>query len=131
MPPLLEIRGLVKRFDERTVLDGIDLVVAAAGRLPGELSGGATAYNIADRVVLLHQGRIALDGPQAEVLALDDDPRIAPFAASSGVDPSRIRRRLHRKSPAEIRAVWESGQRRAQAVPPCAEGARGTVRAPA
>lgn len=65
----------------------------------------ATAYGIADRVVLLHEGKIALDGPPAEVLALED-PRIHAFAESSGVEPARLARHAHRKTPEELREEW-------------------------
>lgn len=65
----------------------------------------ATAWGIADRVVLLHGGRIAIDGPPEVVLA-SDDPRIRPFADSSGVDPERLGHRKKRSSPEEIRARW-------------------------
>jgi phospholipid/cholesterol/gamma-HCH transport system ATP-binding protein len=64
-----------------------------------------TAYGIADRVVLLQDGRIALDGPPADVLERDD-PRIHPFAVASGVEPTRLVRHAHRKTPTEIRADW-------------------------
>lgn len=66
----------------------------------------ATAWGIADRVVLLDGGRIAIDGPPDVVLA-SDDPRIRPFADSSGVDPKRLGHRKQRSSPAEVRARWE------------------------
>lgn len=65
----------------------------------------ATAYGIADRVVLLHDGRIAIDGPPDVVLA-SDDARIQPFAESSGIDPARLVHRDRRSSPDEIRARW-------------------------
>jgi phospholipid/cholesterol/gamma-HCH transport system ATP-binding protein len=65
----------------------------------------ATAYGIADRVVLLERGHIVLDGAPAQVFALDDE-RIRPFAVSSGVDPTRLVRHAHRKTPAQIRAQW-------------------------
>jgi len=57
----------------------------------------ATAYGIADRVVLLHGGRIALDGPPDEVFG-SHDPRIEPFATSSGVEPARLERRPRHRS---------------------------------
>lgn len=70
----------------------------------------ATAYGIADRVVLLHQGRIAIDGPPDAVFTTND-PRIEPFAVSSGIEPARLSPRAHRKSPKEIREVWAARQR--------------------
>jgi phospholipid/cholesterol/gamma-HCH transport system ATP-binding protein len=65
----------------------------------------ATAYGIADRVVLLLDGKIAIDGPPASVFAMRD-PRIHPFAVSSGIEPSNLAQRPHRKTPAEIRVLW-------------------------
>lgn len=77
----------------------------------------ATAYGIADRVVLLHGGRIVIDGPPPVVFAMDD-PRIAPFAVSSGIEPARLVPHAHRKSPAEIRAQWDEQHRpRSQPAP--------------
>jgi phospholipid/cholesterol/gamma-HCH transport system ATP-binding protein len=66
----------------------------------------ATAYGVADRVLLLAGGRIAASGPPAEVFR-SGDPDIAPFAAASGVDPSRVSRHS-RKTAEEIRAQWEA-----------------------
>ena len=65
----------------------------------------ATAFRIADRVVLLHRGRIAVDGPP-ETAFSSDVSAIRSFATSSGVDPERLASRAHRKSPAAIRALW-------------------------
>lgn len=65
----------------------------------------ATAYSIADRIVLLLGGKIAIDGPPSSVFAMHD-PRIHPFAVSSGVEPANLAQRLHRKTPAELRALW-------------------------
>lgn len=66
----------------------------------------ATAFRIADRVVLLDRGKIAIDATPERLFATSD-PRVRPFADSSGVDPSRLAVRLQRKTPAEIRALWE------------------------
>lgn len=58
----------------------------------------ATAWGIADRVVLLFGGRIALDGPPEQILS-SGDPRIEPFVESSGIDPSRLgHRRSHARA---------------------------------
>lgn len=67
----------------------------------------ASAFAIADRVVLLHGGKIVLDGPADEILD-SDDTRITSFASASGVDPERLVRRARRPSPAEIRARWSA-----------------------
>lgn len=65
----------------------------------------ATAFRIADRVVLLDHGAIAVDASPERLFATND-PRVRPFADSSGVDPSRLAVRLRRKTPAEIRTLW-------------------------
>jgi phospholipid/cholesterol/gamma-HCH transport system ATP-binding protein len=67
----------------------------------------ATAYGIADRVVLLANGRVAAEGAPDAVFRLEDD-RIRPFALSSGVDPERVAHRHERSSPATIRQRWEA-----------------------
>ncbi len=67
----------------------------------------ATAYSIADRVVLLHGGRIVIDGAPSEVFS-SGDPRIEPFATSSGVEPSRLAQHPNRKSPEEIRSLYRA-----------------------
>lgn len=66
----------------------------------------ATAYGVADRVLLLAGGRIAAEGPP-EVVFGSSDPKLQPFAAASGVDPSRVSRH-QRRSPEEIRARWDA-----------------------
>lgn len=76
----------------------------------------ATAYGIADRIVLLHGGKIAIDGPPSVVFAMED-PRIAPFAVSSGIEPARLVPHAHRKSPAEIRARWQTQHRERPGAP--------------
>jgi ABC-type glutathione transport system ATPase component len=65
----------------------------------------ATAYGIADRVVLLAGGTIAAEGPPESVFR-DEDQRIRPFALSSGVDPELLQRRRRRLSAAEVRQRW-------------------------
>lgn len=80
----------------------------------------ATAYGIADRVVLLHQGRIVVDGQPDEVFSRADE-RIHPFAVSSGVDRGRLASYPDRKSPAEIRALWARSRQKAIAPGPYAE----------
>lgn len=66
----------------------------------------ATAFGVADRVLLLADGHIAAQGAP-EVVFSSADPRIQPFAAASGVDPARISRHT-RRSPAEIRDRWDA-----------------------
>lgn len=64
-----------------------------------------TAYEIADRVLLLAHGRIVADGPP-EMVFRSHGEDIRPFALSSGVDLEKLAPRAARSSPAEIRARW-------------------------
>jgi phospholipid/cholesterol/gamma-HCH transport system ATP-binding protein len=64
-----------------------------------------TAYEVADRVVLLAEGRIVSDGsPEAVFRSYGDD--IRPFALSSGVDLEKLTARASRTPSHEIRARW-------------------------
>jgi phospholipid/cholesterol/gamma-HCH transport system ATP-binding protein len=74
----------------------------------------ATAMRIADRVVLLHKGRLGIDGPPDTFFASADE-RVRPFASSSGVEPARLTRRPNRKSAADIRAQWTASQQQREA----------------
>jgi phospholipid/cholesterol/gamma-HCH transport system ATP-binding protein len=65
-----------------------------------------TAYDVADRVVLLAGGRLLVDGPP-EVVFRSHDNDIQPFAVSSGLDLSALGARAARKTAAEIRALWQ------------------------
>jgi phospholipid/cholesterol/gamma-HCH transport system ATP-binding protein len=76
----------------------------------------ATALGIADRIVLLDRGVIAVDDSPAKAFA-SLDPRIRRFAASSGVDPARLVRRPERKSPSDIRDLWKAHSQSATARP--------------
>jgi phospholipid/cholesterol/gamma-HCH transport system ATP-binding protein len=67
----------------------------------------ATAYGIADRIVLLANGKVAAEGDPDSIFRLEDE-RIRPFALSSGVDPTRFAHRRERPSPAAIRRRWEA-----------------------
>ncbi len=66
-----------------------------------------TAYEVADRIVLLSRGRIVADGSPEEVFRSHNE-ELLPFAVSSGVDLSKLVQRSSRKSPAEIRALWSA-----------------------
>jgi phospholipid/cholesterol/gamma-HCH transport system ATP-binding protein len=68
----------------------------------------ATAYEIADRVMLLEHGRFVGEGPTEEFFAADL-PAIRTFADSSGVEPRKLAAaRRGRKTPAEIRTAWHA-----------------------
>lgn len=69
-----------------------------------------TAYEIADRVLLLAHGKIVANGPP-EVIFRSHSEEIRPFALSSGVDIDKLAPRTARKTPAEIRAAWNATHR--------------------
>ena len=75
----------------------------------------ATAYEIADRVMLLEHGGFVAEGP--EEFFASDNPTVRFFVDSSAVEPAKLSaRRAARKTPAAIRAAWseanEPGSRR-------------------
>ncbi len=68
----------------------------------------ATAYEIADRVMLLENGRFVAEGPPEQFFA-SKNPTVRFFADSSAVEPQKlVAQRAGRKSPAEIRAAWKT-----------------------
>jgi len=68
----------------------------------------ATAFEIADRVMLLERGRFVHDGPP-ERLFDSSNPALRTFADSSAVEPRKLEaRRAARKKPAEIRSAWRA-----------------------
>jgi phospholipid/cholesterol/gamma-HCH transport system ATP-binding protein len=64
-----------------------------------------TAFEVADRVVLLARGKVVVEGPPEQVFRSHSE-EVRPFALSSGVDLERLAPRAARKSAAEIRAAW-------------------------
>lgn len=69
-----------------------------------------TAYDVADRVLLLAGGKLVVDGPP-EVVFRSHDKDIQPFAMSSGLDLSSLGARAARKTAAEIRTLWQLRER--------------------
>ncbi|HXV93391.1 MAG TPA: amino acid ABC transporter ATP-binding protein [Pseudonocardia sp.] len=77
MTPVLEVRGLVKRYDTTTVLDGIDLAVAeheVVALIGASGSGKSTLLRCVDLLEEIDDGQILLDGddvsdPRADVAA--------------------------------------------------------------
>ncbi len=66
----------------------------------------ATAYEIADRVMLLERGRFVAEGAPEDFFA-SDNPTVRFFVDSSAVEPSKLtQRRAGRKTPSRIRAEW-------------------------
>jgi phospholipid/cholesterol/gamma-HCH transport system ATP-binding protein len=71
----------------------------------------ATAYEVADRVMLLEHGRFVGEGPTEEFFSSNVEA-IRTFSDASGFDPHKLATaRAHRKTPAEIRAAWASRRR--------------------
>jgi phospholipid/cholesterol/gamma-HCH transport system ATP-binding protein len=64
-----------------------------------------TAFDVADRVVLLAHGKFTADGPPEMIFRSHRDD-IRPFAVSSGVDIERLAPRKARIPPTEIRERW-------------------------
>jgi phospholipid/cholesterol/gamma-HCH transport system ATP-binding protein len=86
----------------------------------------ATAYGIADRVVLLAGGVIAAEGPPESIFH-EHDARLRPFALSSGVDPDLLARRRDRLTAAEVRDRWLALQ---EGAPPSRPSWLATLTAP-
>jgi ABC-type transporter Mla maintaining outer membrane lipid asymmetry ATPase subunit MlaF len=70
----------------------------------------ATAFEIADRVMLLENGRFVGEGPPERFFA-SNDPSVRTFADASAVEPQKLMaRRAGRKTPAQIREAWRAAQ---------------------
>jgi phospholipid/cholesterol/gamma-HCH transport system ATP-binding protein len=68
----------------------------------------ATAYEIADRVMLLDHGRFVAEGPPERFFA-SDIAAVRTFTDSSAIEPSKLtEKRRGRKTSAEIRAAWRA-----------------------
>lgn len=81
-----------------------------------------TAYDVADRIVLLANGKIAADGTPEELFSRRD-PGVAPFARSSGIDFDNLPSRRSRIAAAVLRQAWEG--RHPTATPVGPRGIRG------
>lgn len=100
------VDGLIERTRERFAVTSIVIT-----------HDMVTAYDLADRVVLLAHGNIVVDGAP-EVVFRSHIEEIRPFALSSGVDLAQLEARTSRKAPSEIRAQWLAAH------PPQAEEAK-------
>jgi phospholipid/cholesterol/gamma-HCH transport system ATP-binding protein len=68
----------------------------------------ATAYEVADRVLLLEKGRIIAEGATQEFFA-SSLPAVRTFADSSGFEPKKLAAsRVGRETPAHIRERWRA-----------------------
>jgi len=93
------VDGLIERMRERFFVTSIVIT-----------HDMLTAYEIADRVILLARGKVVADGPPQRIFHSHRD-EIHSFAVSSGIDLDRLRPRAGRKSSAEIRALWFAAHR--------------------
>ena len=96
------VDGLIEQMRERFLVTSIVIT-----------HDMATAFDVADRVALLAQGKIVAEGTPENIFSLDI-AEIQAFAASSAVDPARLGPRRPRKSSAEIRAQWEERRARGE-----------------
>ncbi|CAN5924107.1 ABC transporter ATP-binding protein [soil metagenome] len=70
----------------------------------------ATAYEIADRVMLLEKGRFVAEGPPEDFFS-SENPTVRFFVDSSAIEPTKlVERRRGRKTPTEIRAAWRAAR---------------------
>jgi phospholipid/cholesterol/gamma-HCH transport system ATP-binding protein len=77
----------------------------------------ATAFEIADRVMLLEHGKFVAEGPPEKFFA-SDVPAVRTFADASAVEPQKLAaRRAKRKSAEEIRAAWRARHGTATSLP--------------
>jgi phospholipid/cholesterol/gamma-HCH transport system ATP-binding protein len=67
-----------------------------------------TAFNVADRVVLLAHGKVVAMGAPEDVFKAGNK-EIEPFAKSSGIDFDRLPRRAARPSPSDLCAKQDHG----------------------
>jgi phospholipid/cholesterol/gamma-HCH transport system ATP-binding protein len=68
----------------------------------------ATAYEVADRVMLLERGRFVAEGPP-ERFFWSDVPAVRTFTSSSAIEPEKLKdKRRGRKTAAQIRAAWRA-----------------------
>jgi len=75
----------------------------------------ATAYETADRVMLLEKGRFVAEGPPEQFFS-SDNPKVNFFVDSSAIEPTKlVERRRMRKTPEQIRAAWHAAKGAAKA----------------
>jgi phospholipid/cholesterol/gamma-HCH transport system ATP-binding protein len=68
----------------------------------------ASAYEIADRVMLLDSGRFVAEGPP-ELFFGSDNPIVRTFADASAIEPEKlVAARASRRTPAEIANAWRA-----------------------
>lgn len=66
-----------------------------------------SAFDLADRIALLVDGKLAVEGPPATLLQSTRED-VQRFVVSCGVDASRLESRTRHKSPENIRASWRA-----------------------
>ncbi len=78
----------------------------------------ATAFEIADRVMLLDHGRFVDEGPPEQFFA-STSPAARTFTDASAVEPQKLMaRRRGRKTPGQIRVAWRAAHEARVSPPP-------------
>jgi len=90
------VDGLIERMRERHCVTSLVIT-----------HDMVTAYGVADRIVLLAEGKVAAQGTP-EQLFREHGGEIEPFARASGIDLAHLPPRGSRKPAAEIRARWDA-----------------------
>ena len=94
------VDGLIERMRERHLVTSIVIT-----------HDMVSAYHLADRVVMLARGKIAIDDAPERVFC-SSNADIEPFARSSGLDLTHLAPRPTRRSAADIRREWASRAQR-------------------
>jgi phospholipid/cholesterol/gamma-HCH transport system ATP-binding protein len=106
--PTTGLDPLTSRKVDRLIIDMRDRFLVTSVVITHDM---ATAYEIADRVMLLERGKFVADALTEEFFA-SDLPAVRTFADSSGFEPKKLAAtRTGRRSAAEIRAAWAATHR--------------------
>lgn len=101
--PTTGLDPLTSRKVDRLIIDMRDRFLVTSIVITHDM---ATAYEIADRVMLLEHGKFVAEASTEEFFA-SDLPAVRTFADSSGFEPKKLAAtRVGRKTSAEIRAAW-------------------------
>ena len=101
--PTTGLDPLTSRKVDRLIIDMRDRFLVTSMVITHDM---ATAYEVADRVMLLEHGKFVAEAPTEEFFA-SELPAVRTFADSSGFEPKKLAAtRAGRKTAAEIRAAW-------------------------
>ncbi len=101
--PTTGLDPLTSRKVDRLIIDMRDRFLVTSMVITHDM---ATAYEVADRVMLLEHGKFVAEAPTEEFFA-SELPAVRTFADSSGFEPKKLAAaRVGRKTAAEIRAAW-------------------------